>query len=71
MPRWIVFPLIVVSLAITTGAFAQEECVGPFKGKTPDNEDLAKVFANHQAWMKAACTVGDSLVRFGPTTDVL
>ena len=57
MRRWIAFPLIVVCLATTTGAFAQQACGGPFKRKKPTDEQLTEVLASHQAWMDA-----DSLV---------
>ena len=59
MRRWIAFLLIVVCLATTTDAFAQEKCDGPFKGKTPTDEQLAKDLANHKAWMDAEGPDGD------------
>ena len=59
MRRWIAFPLIVVCLATTTGAFALEECDGPFKGKKPTHDQLAEVLANHQAWVTDDFPDGD------------
>ena len=59
MRRWIAFPLIVVCLATTTGAFAQEECDGPFNGKKPTEKQLAEVLAIHRAWINSGFPTGD------------
>jgi len=59
MHRWIALPLIVVCLAMSTSAFALEECEGPFKGKKPTDEQLKEVLTDHKAWIDAGHPDGD------------